>query len=43
VPNALGRLLSDPDRDRATRVTQAMLQMTKLDIAALEAAADRAA
>jgi predicted 3-demethylubiquinone-9 3-methyltransferase (glyoxalase superfamily) len=38
VPTALGELLSDPDPARAMRVTQAMLQMTKLDIAGLRAA-----
>ncbi len=38
VPKALGRLLADPDRDRAKRVMQAMLKMKKLDVAALEAA-----
>ena len=40
VPNALGRLLGDPDRERADRTLQAMLKMRKLDIAVLEAAAD---
>ena len=39
VPNALPRLLGDPDPGRAQRAMQAMLQMRKLDIAALEAAA----
>ena len=32
-------LLADPDRDRSQRVMQAMLEMRKIDIAALEAAA----
>jgi predicted 3-demethylubiquinone-9 3-methyltransferase (glyoxalase superfamily) len=40
VPAALGELLSDPDRERATRAMRAMLGMRKLDVAALRAAAD---
>ncbi|WP_431277334.1 VOC family protein [Leifsonia poae] len=40
VPSRLGELLSDPDPQRAQRATQAMLAMGKLDIAALEAAAN---
>lgn len=39
VPSALPRLLSGIDRDRINRVTRAMLDMGKLDVAALEAAA----
>jgi predicted 3-demethylubiquinone-9 3-methyltransferase (glyoxalase superfamily) len=39
VPTVLGRLLGDPDRQKAGRVMQAMLQMEKLDIARLEDAA----
>ena len=39
VPTALPRLLGDPDRTKANRVMQAMLQMKKLDIAALNRAA----
>ena len=39
VPTALPRLLGDPDRSKANRVMQAMLQMKKLEIAALERAA----
>jgi predicted 3-demethylubiquinone-9 3-methyltransferase (glyoxalase superfamily) len=39
VPNRLGELMSDPDPERAGRVAQAMMQMVKLDIAQLEAAA----
>jgi predicted 3-demethylubiquinone-9 3-methyltransferase (glyoxalase superfamily) len=38
VPDALGRLLSDSDRERAGRVLNAMLQMRKLVIADLEGA-----
>lgn len=40
VPDRLGELLDDPDEGRAHRAMQAMLQMVKLDIAGLEAAAD---
>jgi predicted 3-demethylubiquinone-9 3-methyltransferase (glyoxalase superfamily) len=39
VPNALPRLLGDPDRARANRAMQAMLKMNKLVVADLEAAA----
>jgi predicted 3-demethylubiquinone-9 3-methyltransferase (glyoxalase superfamily) len=39
VPRRLTELLADPDRDRAARVTRAMLGMHKIDISALEAAA----
>jgi predicted 3-demethylubiquinone-9 3-methyltransferase (glyoxalase superfamily) len=40
VPSALGELLGDPDRQKAQRTLQAMLQMKKLDIAALRRAHD---
>jgi predicted 3-demethylubiquinone-9 3-methyltransferase (glyoxalase superfamily) len=44
VPAVLGRLLKDKDSARVRRVTQAMLKMVKLDIAALVSAYhDRAA
>lgn len=39
VPTALPRLLGTSDAETAWRVTEAMLAMTKLDIAELEAAA----
>ena len=38
VPTILGQLMSDPDAEKARRVTQAMLKMTKLDIAVLQQA-----
>jgi len=40
VPTVLPKLLGDPDVGKANRVMQAMLQMVKLDIAKLEAAAE---
>jgi predicted 3-demethylubiquinone-9 3-methyltransferase (glyoxalase superfamily) len=42
VPTALFDLISDPDSERAQRATAAMMQMQKLDIAALQRAADGA-
>lgn len=39
VPTALGRLLGDPDPERARRATEAMLKMKKLVGSELEAAA----
>ncbi|MBR0732893.1 VOC family protein [Bradyrhizobium japonicum] len=38
IPSALGRYLGDPDRTRANRVMQAMLQMRKIVIAGLDRA-----
>lgn len=38
VPRIVGDMMSDPDADRANRVMQALLQMTKLNIAALKQA-----
>lgn len=40
VPKRLLELISDPDRARVQRVMKAMMEMVKLDVAALEAAAD---
>ena len=39
VPPILGKLLGDPDREKAGRVAQAMFKMNKIIIADLEAAA----
>lgn len=39
VPTVLPKLLADPDQAKAQRVMQAMLQMVKIDVAALERAA----
>jgi predicted 3-demethylubiquinone-9 3-methyltransferase (glyoxalase superfamily) len=38
VPRVLNDLMRDKDKDKARRVTEAMLKMVKLDIAALERA-----
>ncbi|HEX9980190.1 MAG TPA: VOC family protein [Flavobacterium sp.] len=38
VPQILGELIADEDADKSARVMHAMLQMKKIDIAALEAA-----
>ena len=38
VPAILLKLMNDPDAEKARRVTQAMLQMTKIEIAGLERA-----
>lgn len=40
VPPILGELMSDPDSEKAGRTMQAMLTMTKLDIAELQRAHD---
>jgi predicted 3-demethylubiquinone-9 3-methyltransferase (glyoxalase superfamily) len=42
VPIRLNELVQDPDPERAQRAIKAMLGMQKLDVAALEAAADGA-
>jgi len=42
VPPLLGRLLQDPDRERAGRVMEAMMKMVKIDIGELQAAYDGA-
>ena len=38
IPRLLGELLNDPDPVKSQRVMQAMLQMSKIDIAGLKAA-----
>ncbi len=40
IPSVLGELMNDKDAAKAGRVTQAMLQMKKIDIAALRRAYD---
>ena len=40
MPDRLVELIRDPDPDRSHRAVQAMFTMTKIDIAAIEAAAD---
>lgn len=42
IPSVLGKMLSDKDPARSTRVMQAMLQMRKIEIAALQNAYDGA-
>ena len=42
IPNVLPRLLGDPDREKAGRAMQAMMQMVKIDGAALRRAFDGA-
>ncbi|MBA2452147.1 MAG: VOC family protein [Chloroflexia bacterium] len=41
IPSVLGEMLHDEDREKANRVMQAMLQMTKIDIAKLKQAYDQ--
>jgi predicted 3-demethylubiquinone-9 3-methyltransferase (glyoxalase superfamily) len=38
IPTALGKLMSDPDPEKSSRVMKAMLQMDKIDINRLEEA-----
>ena len=40
VPSRLAELMSDPDPARSRRVSDAMLKMVKIDLAAIEAAYD---
>ena len=42
VPTGMEEVFADPDPERADRAMKAMLQMRKLDLAALKAAADGA-
>lgn len=41
IPRRLGELLNDLDTDKANRAMQAMMKMHKIDVAELEAAANR--
>jgi predicted 3-demethylubiquinone-9 3-methyltransferase (glyoxalase superfamily) len=40
TPEGMDRVFADPDPEKANRAMQAMLRMKKIDMAALEAAAD---
>jgi predicted 3-demethylubiquinone-9 3-methyltransferase (glyoxalase superfamily) len=40
IPSALGKLMSDPDPAKSGRVMQAMLKMTKIEVAELQRAYD---
>ncbi len=40
IPSILPKLLSDPDRDKANRAVQAMMQMRKIDVEKLTKAAE---
>jgi len=40
IPERMGELLSDPDPERRQRAMQAMLQMQKIDLEVMEAAAN---
>lgn len=42
IPTALGQMLGDPDPEKSQRVMQAMLQMSKIDIAGLRRAYEQA-
>jgi predicted 3-demethylubiquinone-9 3-methyltransferase (glyoxalase superfamily) len=41
IPTALGKMLGDKDPAKSGRVMQAMMQMSKIDIATLQEAYDQ--
>src|SRR5471032_2753908 len=41
IPSAFGELMTDPDPAKSKRVMEAMMQMTKIDIAGLQRAYDQ--
>ncbi len=41
IPSAMGKLLQDKDRKKASRVMNAMMQMTRIDISRLKEAYDQ--
>jgi predicted 3-demethylubiquinone-9 3-methyltransferase (glyoxalase superfamily) len=43
VPTALGKLMSDPDPQKSSRVMGALMKMQKIDIQGLQAAYEQAA
>jgi predicted 3-demethylubiquinone-9 3-methyltransferase (glyoxalase superfamily) len=40
VPRQLGEMLGDPDAEKARRAMEAMLRMSKIEVAAMRAAFD---
>jgi predicted 3-demethylubiquinone-9 3-methyltransferase (glyoxalase superfamily) len=42
VPTALAKLMSDPNREKTSRVMQALMQMTKIEIKGLQQAYEKA-
>ena len=43
MPEVLPKMINEKDRDKATRVMEAMMQMVKLDIDALQQAYNQSA
>ena len=41
IPDVLGKMLNDPDKEKSKRVMTAMLQMDKIEIKKLEQAYQR--
>jgi predicted 3-demethylubiquinone-9 3-methyltransferase (glyoxalase superfamily) len=41
IPTVLGKMMSDPDPEKSSRVMKAMLQMVKIDVRRLQEAYDQ--